>query len=113
MQPNFTIQDIKDFIKEEFSLNWYGYIYDFDKHLFVEAKLSDFEILSHHNFQVFGPQTNKNEEYNEDDDVNSEYDDIITIVICPEGTFRVTSWGDFSEKWKSFIANKKENILSV
>ncbi len=40
---HFTLQDIKDFLKEEYGLNWNGKIRkDFDKKEFVEASIEDF-----------------------------------------------------------------------
>ena len=97
MTPDFTLQDIRDFISKQFNLRWYGYIYDAAELAYRKAEINDFNILTSVRFQVVDPKENI-----------SCTNDYIVVVIS-NSTFIIPTSGDYSEQWQNFKANRTES----
>lgn len=109
-KQDFTLTDIKDFLLQELDLKWYGEILDYSLNggQYRPAKMTDFEVLQSLRFQVKEKQSKMMSvgkvEYNQIGDV--------PIIIFGD-TFKLTYDGDFSDKWKTFKAKRKETNLNV
>jgi len=102
-KKHFTLQDIKDFLKDEFALDWNGKVMkDFDTKQFVKASIDDFDISGGF-MPTFLLRSNGKRE-------------IRSIAI---GNVRFTLYNeqlgektDKSEEWKIFLENQHEQSLN-
>lgn len=99
MKPNFTLKNIKDFIKQEFGLTWYGEIYDESTPAFYrKASIDDFSQLNFCKLFVL----NTDFVHEQDSASNME----IKIMIS-NNIFKVLDYKDLSKQWITFNENNK------
>lgn len=111
MEQDFTLKNIKDFIKQKFNMNWYGFIYDEEANgSYRKAELKDFKELRYHRFQVDDPRDSiRTLSYTD------KYPcDYISIMLT-NNIFRVAPMKDYSNQWIEFRQNTKqtEETLSI
>ena len=90
---DFTLNDIRDFMLSEISVNWFGEIFDEEKGVYRHATLEDFNILKATKFQV--------------KDLKDENLFDLKVVLCGN-TFSVVRGKDLTSSWINF---KKQREL--
>ena len=96
-EPNFVLEDIKDFL-EELGYVWTYQLYDKVQGFYRKAEISDFDRLNTHYLEV--KQIKSYEEK------KPFYWDL-RVTVCGSSIFRITQREDYSKQWQNFLANKE------
>ena len=108
MKQDFTLQNIKDFMKQELNLVWYGEICDDQTGLYRRAQLSDFSELKYLKFFVTSATRNENKGLYP----YSTMSDYIKIMVS-NNIFRVAPGQELSPEWRDFKSYKAEDTLNI
>lgn len=100
-EQNFTLKDIKNFLKEQFNFHWFYDVYDYDLILFRKAKLEDFNNSKSVKISVM-KNMDKQKEINFKTAKFLEY-----WIIVSNDRLIITGYGDYSQQWQELLASKE------